>query len=77
MSRPAGGRPSWSRIPVEVVTHSHYRIAPANGSWSITVNRSGTLPEVTLATTRAEAIRRTRRLSDSGLIGYIGEEAYG
>ena len=58
--------------PVEVVTSSHYRIAPAGeSSWMITVNRSGTLTETIPAGSFPEAVRLSRRLSDNGLIGYI------
>ncbi len=60
------------RIPID--RHApHYTIDSSGSAWMVTVHRdTSALVEIIPAVTHAEAIRLSRRLSDAGLVGFVG-----
>lgn len=62
-------------VPPDAVNgRSVFLISPTGtDAWRVTVHRPGMVEETIHATSRAEACRLSRRLTDAGLIGFIEE----
>lgn len=68
-------KPGVPRLAVAVSTDgkSTFLVAGCGTAWQVIVHRRGLVEETFPAATRAEACRLARRLSESGLVGFIEE----